>query len=417
MRTSYSTIETYLQCPQKYKFQEIDRIRVPKSREAVFGTLIHGTLKFMFERSPLFPTLDEVISHFRERWPAHETFLTETKNDPLKRQWSEAEEKIFFEEGVRMLKRFYEKNAPWNFHIVDLESRFEVVLADEKSGETHVLAGIIDRIDKTPDGTYEIIDYKTSKRMPSQDMIDKNLQLSLYSLGLHKRWPHINIEDIKLSLYFIKHEEKISTKRTSEQIEKTKKELMGTIASIQERIMQNKEFEPMPSILCNWCEYRPICPAWRHLYRKTKNSDVKSKDEIESAVGEYLLIKKESKTKVKRLDILEEDIRRYMEQENLTRVFSDQGYISKKLIQRFSYDLAKVKEILSPLGKWEEILRADETKLKKILKEIPEHARAAVAEARQLTKEYTVMATSLKVIKGPDDAADESEDEPEGGEI
>jgi hypothetical protein len=134
MRTSYSSIETYLQCPQRYKFQEIDRIRVPKSKEAIFGTLIHETLKFTFERNPLYPTLDEVIAHFRAHWPSRDTLNAESKHDPLKQEWGEDEEKIYFNEGVRMLKRFYEKNAPWNYHVIDLESHFEVTLQDEKTG-------------------------------------------------------------------------------------------------------------------------------------------------------------------------------------------------------------------------------------------------------------------------------------------
>ena len=207
MRTSYSAIDTYRQCPQRYEFQEIQRLRAPKSREAIFGTLVHQTLKFMFEKNPLYPTLDEVVGYFREKWPERETFLAESKADPSKRPWTDFEEKTYQEEGIRMLKKFYEKNAPWNYLVVDLESRFEVTLADEKTGEIHILAGIIDRIDKLPDDSYEIIDYKTGKRMPSQEALNRDLQLSLYSLGLQKRWPHLSGEDIKLSLYFLKHGE------------------------------------------------------------------------------------------------------------------------------------------------------------------------------------------------------------------
>ena len=85
MRTSYSAIETYLQCPQKYKFQAIDKIRAPKSREAIFGTLVHSSLKFMFQKDPLFPTLEEVIAYFRTHWPSLDVFNQETKNNPLKR--------------------------------------------------------------------------------------------------------------------------------------------------------------------------------------------------------------------------------------------------------------------------------------------------------------------------------------------
>jgi len=157
MRTSYSAINTYLACPQKYKFQEIDRIKVPKSFEAVFGTLIHATLAFMFRRSPLFPTLDEVLEHFRAHWPSKETLSQESKRDPLKKPLSDEEEQIYMEEGIKMLKKFYEKNLPWNYDIVDLESRFDAAITDPKTGEAHILTGIIDRIDRRTEGGYGII--------------------------------------------------------------------------------------------------------------------------------------------------------------------------------------------------------------------------------------------------------------------
>jgi len=403
MKTSYSAISTYLQCPQKYKFQEIDRIRVPKSREAIFGTLIHQTLKFMFRRDPLFPTLDEVIAYFRENWPAREVFEQESKNDPLKRTWTQEEERIYFEEGVRMLKHFYEKNAPWNFTVIDLESRFEISLTDEKTGETHILAGIIDRIDKTPDGKYEIIDYKTSKKMPSQEELNRDLQLSLYSLSLQKRWPHLKPEDIKLSLYFLKHGEKLSTQATPETTQKTKEHILKTVDEIQARLRDGKEFEPTPNSLCDWCAFKPICPAWKHLYRNLKSQTSNSKDEMEKIIKEYFTLKKAEQQNEKRLTELQRQIKDYMEKEGLTRVFDDSGVIAKKIIQRYEYDWEKIKSLLSPIEKWEEILEPDETKLRKLLHAVPEEIRVAIEAMRKVSKEYTALTTSLKKLKVMDD--------------
>lgn len=406
MRTSYSAIGTYLQCPKRYEFQEIQRIRAPKSREAIFGTLIHSTLHFMFEKNPLYPTLDEVVGYFREHWPLPETFLAESKADPSKRPWTEYEEKTYFEEGVRMLKKFYEKNAPWNYLVVDLESRFEVALMDEKTGETHILAGIIDRIDKLPDDSYEIIDYKTGKKMPSQEALDRDLQLSLYSLGLQKRWPHLKQEDIKLSLYFLKHGEKLTVQSPARNADQTREHILKTIREIQDRVREGKPFEPMPSILCNWCGYRPICPAWRHLY-KNQNLGIANQVEENNAVNEYLALKKSEKKIKDRMDELHDRIKVYMEREGLTRLFGDEGVISKKTQQRYEYDVEKVKALLSPFGKWEDVLDMDASKLKKILYEVPEEVRLAVEEARAVAKEYTVITASLKKIKNPEDAADE----------
>lgn len=397
MRTSYSAIETYKSCPQRYKFQEIDRIRVPKSREAMFGSLIHETLHYMFKSDPLFPTLDEVVAYFRTHWPSKEKFAAQSLHDHQIYAWTDDEEKIYFEEGVRMLKKFYEKNAPWNFSVVDLESRFTISLTDEKTGAVHILAGIIDRIDKPTDDSYEIIDYKTAKRMPSQQAINENLQLSLYAMGLQTRWPHLRAEDIKLSLYFLRHGEKLSSHPSQELIEKTKKQILATINEIENRLKENKPFEPIPGPLCNWCGYRPMCPAWKHLYRKQK--EILPQEEVDGQIKEYFALKKTEKKNEKRLGEIQTVIKDYMAREGVTRVFSDEGTITKKTIQRYAYDYEKIKAILSPLGKWEEILKVDDTKLKQILKQVPENVRDAIEEARSIAREYAVLAVSEKKIE------------------
>lgn len=417
MRISYSAIETYLQCPKKFKYQYLDKIKAPKSREAIFGTLIHSALRYMFSKDPLFPTLDEVIDYFRENWPKKEVFESESKNDPLKRPWSKEEQKAYFEEGVRMLKRFYEKNAPWNFTVVDLESRFEVLINDEKTNQTHILAGIIDRIDKHNDDTYEIIDYKTTKRMPSQESVDQNLQLSLYSLGLRKRWPHLRQEDIKLSLYFLKHGEKLTTNSNDQTAQKAKEYILNTIGEIQEKISSNQEFEPHPGPLCDWCPYRPICPAWRHLYSKEKKEKI-SDQEVSKYIDEYFKLDKEEKEIRERMGQLKEKIKNFMEQENLYRAFGSNGYFTKKTVPHFRYDFERIKELLSPLGLWEEILKADESKLKKIFKSLPLEVQKGIENSRTMISESVRLTPSKKNItqkyKIPDD---ESEQNPNNDEF
>lgn len=238
MRTSYSSLSTYQQCPLKYKFQEIDRIRVPKGLEAIFGNIVHNCLKFMFEHTPLYPTLDEIINRFSNLWQDKE--LPEIRPE---------EEKAYYEDGISILKNFYRLNRPWNFDVLDLESRFEVLIPDPNTQENHILAGIIDRIDKISDGNFEIIDYKTSRRMPAQDTLDKDLQMSIYHLGILKRWPHFKPENIKLSLYFLKHRRKNHDYPLSGRFGKNKK---FRYRSYQRNKKQNrkKRFSrlPLPSL-------------------------------------------------------------------------------------------------------------------------------------------------------------------------
>ncbi|MBP7060576.1 MAG: PD-(D/E)XK nuclease family protein, partial [Candidatus Moranbacteria bacterium] len=68
MRISYSSVGTYQTCPLKYKYQHIDRIPEPKSKEAVFGTLIHAVLKYVHTPATLSPSLDQALDYYAKGW-------------------------------------------------------------------------------------------------------------------------------------------------------------------------------------------------------------------------------------------------------------------------------------------------------------------------------------------------------------
>lgn len=383
IKTSYSALDTFKQCPLKYKFQVIEKIKAPKSKEAVFGNKIHSALEYFHKKQPASPTLDELLSYLKENW----------QSDIF---GDEQTDMIYFSEAIKILKNYYEHylKIKDNFTVLDTETRFEVLLESPKDKEQKcLLAGIIDRIDKTKTGI-EIIDYKTAKRLPSQEDADNSLQFSLYCLGVINRWPQFlnyGLENIKLTFYYLKHQETLSTTRTKEQLDHIREQIWEKLAQIEK-----SEFQPMPSALCDYCGYKKICPMWKHLYREQMTID---DQQIKNVIDELFNLKQINSQNAKKIDELKEIIESYLNKEKIERVFGNTGYITRTSLIRYEYDMDKVKEILEPIGKWHDVLSIDANKLKILLKSLPYPARKEIEKAKKINKEYKILKASAKKIE------------------
>ncbi|MDP1884563.1 MAG: PD-(D/E)XK nuclease family protein, partial [Candidatus Moranbacteria bacterium] len=261
----------------------------------------------------------------------------------------------------------------------------EIGTADNK----HIISGIIDRIDKTDDG-YEIIDYKTTKKMPSQEKVDNDLQLSVYLQAFLSRYPKEieNIGKLKVSLYYLKHGVKLSATRTVEQLKKSEQLFLDAI-----KLIEGGRFEPNITPLCDWCGYQNICPMWRHKFKELRKIDT---EEVDCAINEYVELKSAISITKDRLAEIQDKILQYMDQEGVERVFGAQGIIARSLRKTYKYDEKKIREILEPLDKWESVLKVDGVALKQILGVLPFEAKTEIEKAKVVDKETKTLAVKKK---------------------
>ena len=169
-----SGITSYMECPLRFYFQYIAKLRKPDGVEeeispAVFGSILHKTLEIIYD-THVQETDNQTISpndfddlHTRLDAALDDAFK-DSKGIHVSQKYHYRNNEIVIREvlrkHVKTILRYDKTIAP--FDIVQLEGRTNFDISLQVDDFEVGLSGVIDRIDKV-DGIYRIIDYKTGK--------------------------------------------------------------------------------------------------------------------------------------------------------------------------------------------------------------------------------------------------------------
>jgi DNA helicase-2/ATP-dependent DNA helicase PcrA len=117
-----------------------------------------------------------------------------------------------------------------------------------------VVGGRIDAIFGVPEGPWEVVDYKTGRRPPEDDL-QAGLQLDLYALACTDVWGKA-AQDLALTYFYLASAEEVT--RPAEDIEATRARVAKALAGIA-----GAEFDPTPGAHCRWCDFLSFCDAGR----------------------------------------------------------------------------------------------------------------------------------------------------------
>jgi len=233
---SASDLSLYLTCPLKYKFARVFGIPQEPTINQRFGILFHN-----------------VLERFHKEPPDNEHEGLRLLNRLFEQGWRRTgfgntdDELQFRDRAKEALRLYWENERLAEGEPVWLEKKF-----DFKVGDHHV-RGRVDRVDRLPDGDYELIDYKTGERKSEEDL-DSDLQLALYRMAAREAW---GIEASTGSYYYVLDGDKVAAPTKPDDAERVER----TVLQVGEGIL-SQDFEPRPSPkVCSWCDYRLICPA------------------------------------------------------------------------------------------------------------------------------------------------------------
>ncbi|PJC37421.1 hypothetical protein CO046_00630 [Candidatus Peregrinibacteria bacterium CG_4_9_14_0_2_um_filter_53_11] len=240
-RLSYSQMNTFGRCPQRYNYQYLLKIPTDPSPSLSFGLSMHNTLRDFYQELKCRPELvHEPVPRAHLLQEMYEKNWLVFGYDS--RQIQEEQKRL----GLEQLTS-YLSGLPQPLRLpAYIEEPFKLAVSDEL-----ILSGRFDRIDKLDDGNYEIIDYKTGSSKKYKPKTD--LQLSVYALAARD---FLKIPVSKITLHFLENGEMLTTTRSDAQLEKCRLEILDLADE-----MSRSAFEPAPGYQCSSCDYRLICPS------------------------------------------------------------------------------------------------------------------------------------------------------------
>ena len=258
---SHSSLNCFETCPKQYHFRYIEKIRVDlEGIEAFMGKRVHEILErlYLFVAEGKVPSLERVLFRYRQNWEERYDV------DRIRIVRSGTEPGFYRSGGARCLENYYRRHYPFDAdETLGLEKRIQFQIDEEGK---YKIRGIIDRLVRAQDGALEIHDFKTGARVPTQANLDGDRQLALYEIGIRQQLPE---EDaIRLVWHYVRSDQLRTSVRTPEQLA----DLREATARIIDRIRSEKEWAPKRGPLCDWCDYKEVCP----LFRKPEEAEVQA---------------------------------------------------------------------------------------------------------------------------------------------
>ena len=255
---SHTRIQSFRNCPRKYWYKYVAKVPLPDEPDSVerfLGKRVHETLESVYRQAmngkP--PALETVLADYRALWDgawSDAVVIVDTSLAP-------ADYRAI---GERCLADYHARHAPFTAtRTMAIEQVIGFVLDPARKVR---MTGFIDRIARTADGVWQIHDYKTDKRLPTQADKDVDPQLAYYQIGLRELWP--DAERVELTWHYLRFDQQIVSRRDAAQLAAVREAALVTIDDAVGRGRDEDRFETHETALCRWCEYQTMCPIWRH---------------------------------------------------------------------------------------------------------------------------------------------------------
>jgi DNA helicase-2/ATP-dependent DNA helicase PcrA len=231
---SYTQVDTYQRCPQMYQYRFVFRLPTRPRPQMQFGRILHEALK-------------GALSGIEEDRPLTWEMVDEAYVTAWSKQRFCAPEQA---PSLQDLGRQYLRRA---FDAGDLSKPLLLEQPFSLRVDGLRLTGRIDRVDRHPDGSYEVIDYKTGSARRAAEL-QRDLQLGVYALAAKEVF---RFDPLSLSYYYLETGERVRVEKPAERLEEDRQSIIRVAEGIRAEL-----FPARPErVKCSGCDFRLLCPS------------------------------------------------------------------------------------------------------------------------------------------------------------
>jgi RecB family exonuclease len=229
MRFSFTRLQTYRRCPFQYKLRYQHHVPGQPRPGTRLALALHAALAAFHQDRAAMPYPDDLLSSFEAQWPT---------------ELSERDVRAMAEGRTLLLDYFRRQGDTWP-QVRFVEAPFRLELG------RHVLVGKLDRVDELPDGTLQIVDYKTARTPPQAP---DTFQLDVYQLGLAAKTGELAS---RIVFEYLRH----GTQHVVEVDDRHLRRTLDRMSEVLAVVEGDDTLAPRVGEHCRQCDYAAYCPA------------------------------------------------------------------------------------------------------------------------------------------------------------
>lgn len=237
---SPTKISAYLRCPRFYWFLYVKKYRRKPHGALSLGAALHRSME-MVHAGPELPSWEDLLEQYRQGWTGAGFATVE-------------EERAAMAAGEAMLERYLAEAPP----VAEAPRTLlrEKMLRQDRG--FYILTGRIDRLDEHPDGTLDIVDYKSGRDVVTEEQVRHDVGLMVYEMLVCHHFPG---RAVRVAIHALRPNVRV----TIERVPSEAAAVALLIDDVARAVANDTAFAGVNRAdICVGCDFEAFCPDWKH---------------------------------------------------------------------------------------------------------------------------------------------------------